>query len=73
MMNKKCEGIDCAWCMSVECPNEKERKMTNKEQIKIVCPLTCTPCDLTCIKYFESCSYKTKALIDIIDKVMRQK
>lgn len=43
--------------------------MTGKEQIKIVCPLTCTPCDLTCIKYFESCSYKAKALIDIIDKV----
>lgn len=47
--------------------------MTDKEQIKIVCPLTGTPCDLTCIKYFESCSYKAKALIDIIDKATRQK
>lgn len=33
MKNRKCRGLDCAWCMSIECPNEKERKMTDKEQI----------------------------------------
>lgn len=33
MMNKKCEGIDCAWCTSNECPNEKESKMTDKQII----------------------------------------
>lgn len=32
MTNKKCEGIDCAWCMSIECPT-KESKMTDKEQV----------------------------------------
>lgn len=26
------EGIDCAWCMSIECPT-KESKMTDKEQV----------------------------------------
>lgn len=31
MTNKKCEGIDCAWCMSIECPNEKKTEMTDKE------------------------------------------
>lgn len=35
MTNKKCEGIDCAWCMSVECPNEKGSVITDKEQIMI--------------------------------------
>ncbi len=32
MTNKKCEGIDCAWCMSIECPT-KESKMADKEQV----------------------------------------
>lgn len=35
MKNKKCEGIDCAWCMCIECPREKDTTMTDKEQIMI--------------------------------------
>lgn len=35
MTNKKCEGIDCAWCMSIECPKERKTEMTDKEQIII--------------------------------------
>lgn len=31
MKNKKCEGIDCAWCTNVECPNERETEMTDEE------------------------------------------
>lgn len=31
MKNKRCEGIDCAWCMNVECPNERRTKMTDEE------------------------------------------
>lgn len=31
MTDKKCLGIDCAWCASTECPNEKkEGNMTDK-------------------------------------------
>ena len=30
MTKKKCEGIDCAWCTNIECPNEKS-KMTDKK------------------------------------------
>lgn len=26
MTDKKCLGIDCAWCASTECPNEKKEK-----------------------------------------------
>ena len=31
MKNKKCEGIDCAWCTNLECPNERKTKMTDDE------------------------------------------
>ena len=33
MTKKKCEGIDCAWCANIECPNEDETEMTDKKHI----------------------------------------
>lgn len=34
MTNKRCIGIDCAWCANHECPNERGT-MTNKNSIMI--------------------------------------
>lgn len=31
MKNRKCRGLDCAWCTNIECPNEDETEMTDKK------------------------------------------
>lgn len=39
--------------------------MENKK-IKIMCPLTCTKCDMFCFK-FDNCKYKNSAILNKIN------
>ena len=43
--------------------------MENKK-IKIICPLTCTKCGISCFKYFDNCKYKNAASLKAINSLI---